>query len=346
MTRHDSVPPLAGSANQQARRRLRLPAETGGVIALAALVGLLGWLRPSFLEPASLASLLAQAALPGLLAIGMVFVLAIREIDLSAGAVFHLAATFAALLMVAGMDPWLAAMAGVAAGAGLGLINGLLVIALRLPALLVTLGTWWMIQGLSLVVGKGQTIAPPGPDGRVLAALSGRVFVIVPVTGIIFVVLAVAMHVVLHRTRFGYRVQAVGSNPQAAAHAGIPTGKVRVMTLVLMGAVAGLAGVIHLGAQGAIAPGDGGTFALLAIAAAIIGGTPLSGGNGSVIGAVIGMLVLQTILSAMTLLGVDPIWAAFTTGALIVLALVVDRLIRLRRTRRAGGGEATSLGGA
>ena len=342
MTRTDTVPPLAGSVNHRARRSIRLPAETGAVVALAVLVALLGWLSPAFLEPANLLSVLDQAALPGLLAIGMVFVLAMREIDLSAGAVFHLAATSTALLMVAGMDPWLAALAGVAAGAGLGLINGLLVIALRLPALLVTLGTWWMIQGLSLVAGKGQTMAPPGTD--VLATLSGKAFVVVPAAGVIFIVLALAMHVVLHRTRFGYRVQAVGSNPQAAAYAGIPTGKVRVLTLVLMGAMAGLAGVIHVGVQGSIAPGDGGTFALLAIAAAIIGGTSLSGGNGSVIGAAIGMLVLQAILSAMTLLGVDAIWAAFTTGALVVLALAVDRTIRLWRNWRAGHGRDNPLG--
>ncbi|AZO42204.1 ABC transporter permease [Mesorhizobium sp. M7D.F.Ca.US.005.01.1.1] len=344
MTRTDTAPPLAGSANRRPGRRIRLPAETGAAVGLAAMLGLLGWLQPSSVDAANLSSLLEQAALPGLLAIGMVFVLTMREIDLSAGAVFHLTATFTALLVVAGMNPWLAALAGIAAGAGLGLINGLLVIALRLPALLVTLGTWWMIQGLSLVIGKGQTIAPPGADGSVLATLSGKAFVIVPVTGIVFVVLAMAMHVVLHRTRFGYRVQAVGSNPRAAAYAGIPTDKVRVLTLVLMGAMAGLAGVIHLGAQGAIAPGDGGTFALLAITAAIIGGTSLSGGNGSVIGAVIGMLVLQAILSAMTLLGVDAIWAAFATGALIVLALAIDRLVNLWRNRRAGHGEDNLLG--
>lgn len=339
MTRTETAPLLAGSVNRRPGRPVRLPVETGAVIALALLVAMFGWLSPSFLDPANLLSVLSQAALPGLLAIGMVFVLASREIDVSAGAVFHLAATFTALLMVAGMDPWLAALAGVAAGAGLGLINGLLVIALRLPALLVTLGTWWMIQGLSLVVGKGQTIAPPGAD-----VFASKAFVIVPVTGIVFAVLAVAMHVVLHRTRFGYRVQAVGSNPQAAAYAGIPTGKVKLLALVLMGAMAGLAGVIHVGAQGAIAPADGGTFALLAIAAAIIGGTSLSGGNGSVIGAAIGMLVLQTILSAMTTLGVDAIWAAFTTGALVVLALGVDRMIRLWRDRRADRARDNPLG--
>ncbi len=166
----------------------------------------------------------------------------------------------------------------------------------------------------------------------------------VPAAGIVFIMLALAMHVVLHRTRFGYRLQAVGSNPQAASYAGIPTSKVRLLTLVLMGAMAGLAGVIHVGAQGAIAPGDGGTFALLAIAAAIIGGTSLSGGTGSVIGAAIGMVVLQTILRAMTLLGVDAIWAAFTTGALVVLALAVDRLVRLWRDRRADRAGDNPLG--
>ncbi|UVK54070.1 ABC transporter permease [Mesorhizobium sp. AR02] len=344
MTRTETAPPLAGSANHQGRRSIRLPAETGAVVALALLVALLGWLSPAFLEPPSLLSVLSQAALPGLLAIGMVFVLATREIDLSAGAVFHLAATFTALLMVAGMSPWLAALAGVAAGAGLGLINGLLVIALRLPALLVTLVTWWMIQGLSLVTGKGQTIVPPGITGSFFTTLSGKAFVVVPAAGLVFIVLALAMHVVLHRTRFGYRVQAVGSNPRAAAYAGIPTGKVRVLTLVLMGAMAGLAGVIHVGAQGAIAPGDGGTFALLAIAAAIIGGTSLSGGNGSVIGAAIGMLFLQVILSAMSMLGVDVAWSTFAAGTLVVLALAVDRLIRLWRNWRAGHGQDDPLG--
>ncbi|QKC84983.1 ABC transporter permease [Mesorhizobium sp. NZP2077] len=342
MTRTDTAPLLAGSANRRPGRRIRLPVETGSIVALAVLVAMLGWLSPVFLQPANLLSVLGQAALPGLLAIGMVFVLATREIDLSAGAVFHLAATSTALLMVAGVDPWLAALAGVVAGAGLGLINGLLMIALRLPALLVTLGTWWMIQGLSLVAGRGQTIVPPGAD--VLATLSGKAFVFVPAAGVVFTVLALAMHVVLHRTRFGYRLQAVGSNPRAATYAGIPTGKVKVLTLVLMGAMAGLAGVIHIGAQGAVAPGDGGTFALLAIAAAIIGGTSLSGGNGSVIGAAIGMLALQTILSAMTLLGVDAIWAAFTTGALVVLALAVDRMTRLWRERRADRARDNALG--
>ena len=339
MTRTDTAPPLAGSANRKPGRRIRLPAETGAAVGLAALAGLLGWLQPSFLDAANLSLLLGQAALPGLLAIGMVFVLTMRDIDLSAGAVFHLSAAVAALLMVAGTDPWLAALAGILLGAGLGLINGLLAITLRLPAMVVTLGTWWMIQGLSLVAGKGQTIVPPAVDSGFFTALSGKAFAVMPATCIVFAVLALAMHVVLHRTRFGYRVQAVGSNRQAAAYAGIPTPKVRLLTLVLMGAMAGLAGVTHVGANGAIAPGDGSSFMLLAIAAAVIGGTSLSGGHGSVIGAVIGILLVEVILSAMSLLGVDAAWSTFAIGLLTVLALAVDRLFRLWRNRRAGHGE-------
>lgn len=339
MTKTETAPQLAGSANPRPRRALRLPAETGAIVMLAVLLGLLGGLRPAFLDPGNLWPLLGQAAVPGLLAIGMVFVLAMREIDLSAGAVFHLCAVFTAMLMAAGIDPWPAALGGVLLGVVLGLLNGLLAITLRLPVLVVTLGTWWMIQGLSQVADKALTIASPTAGGGFFAMLSAKAFAMVPMAVIVLVVLAVILHIVLHRTRFGYRVQAIGSNPQAAAYAGIPTAQVRLLALGLMGAMAGLAGVIHVGAGGSIAPGDGSEFGLLAIAAALLGSTSLKGGHGSIVGAVIGMLVAQAILSAIALLGVDAAWRTFATGALVVLALAADRLLMLLRKRRSGHGQ-------
>ncbi|WP_296736112.1 ABC transporter permease [Mesorhizobium sp.] len=344
MTKIETVPRLAGSATHKPRRSLRLPAETGIVVALAVLVGLLGWAHRPFLEPANLISLLEQAALPGLLAIGMVFALTVREIDVSVGAVFHLAAVAAALLMTAGADPWLSAFAGIALGAVIGLGNGLVALTLRVPALIVTLGTWWMIDGLSLVLGKGQAIALPAGDGNSRAALSGKAFGGVPATVVIFVLLALVLHVVLTRTRFGYRAQATGSNPEAAAHAGIATGKVRLTALALMGAIAALAGIIHLGAHGAVAPADGNGLTLVAIAAALLGGTRLSGGHGSVIGAATGVLVIQMVLSGMTLLGVDAVWTNFAVGALLVVALAVDWLGRTWRNRRADRRHAVPRG--
>jgi ribose transport system permease protein len=334
MTRTDLTAPLAGSSAKPKGRGFRIPGEIGVLVALAAVVAVIGYFRPPFLDPVNLVSILEKAAFPGMLAIGMVFLLAIREIDVSMGSVFHLSAVFAALLMAAGVDPWLCALAGILVGAGLGLLNGLLVVALRLPAIIVTFATYLMLQGLAMAVGKGQPVTAPSLASSFFPTLSGKAFDVVPVVAVVFIVLALAMHVVLHRTRFGYRVQAVGSNPEAAAHAGIPVTRIRLQTLVLMGILSGLAGVTYVGAHGAIGSTDGSDFVPMAIAAAIIGGTSLSGGYGTVVGAVIGMMIVQAILSGATLLGLDAAWGPFATGAVMAFALILDRLIALRRCRR------------
>lgn len=334
MSKTDLIAPLAGSAVHPARRGFRIPEEIGVIIALVGMMAIIGFARPRFLNPINLFSLLGNTTFLGMLAIGMVFLLAIREIDLSVGWMFNFSAVFAALLMVAGIDPWLAAFAGVLFGAGLGLVNGLIAVTLRLPAIIVTLGTYSMFQGLSLVVNKGRAIVPSDQSSSFFSVISDKLFGIVPVAALVFIALALAMHVVLHRTRFGYRVQAVGSNPEAAAHAGIPTARVRLQTLVLMGAICGLSGVMYVGFRGAIDPNEGSDFVLVVIAAVIIGGTPLSGGHGTIIGAVIGMMIIQVISSGLIFFGIDATWSTFVTGAVTVLAVSLDRLIKFQRTRR------------
>src|SRR6185437_12504696 len=167
---------------------------------------------------------------------------------------------------------------------------------------------------------------------------SAKIFGVVPIVAIVFVSLAVILHFALHHTRFGYRVQAVGSNPEAARLAGIPNALVRLQTLVLMGAIAGLSGVLYVGFRGAIDPNEGSDFALVVIAAVIIGGTPLSGGYGTVIGAVIGMLIIQVISSGIIFFGIDATWSTFVTGAVIVLAVALDQLVKYQRSRHAAGG--------
>ena len=268
-----------------------------------------------------------------MLAIGMVYLLAIREIDLSVGWIFNFSAVFSGLLMVAGVDPWIAAFAGVAFGALLGAFNGLLAVGLRLPAIIVTLGTYSMFQGLSLVVNNGRAVVPPDQDSSFFNAISTKVFGIVPVAALVFVALAIVMHFVLHRTKFGYRVQAVGSNPEAAELAGISNAMVRLQTLVLMGAICGLSGVMYIGFRGAIDPNEGSDFVLVVVAAVIIGGTPLSGGYGTVIGAVVGMLIIQVISSGLIFFGIDATWSTFVTGAVIVVAVVLDQLVKWQRNR-------------
>jgi ribose transport system permease protein len=283
MSKTDLTPPAAGSAVQHSRRRFRIPEEIGVIIALVGMMGIIGFARPRFLNPINLFSLLGNTTFLGMLAIGMVFLLAIREIDLSVGWMFNFSAVFAALLMVAGVDPWLAAFAGILFGAGLGLINGLIAITLRLPAIIVTLGTYSMFQGLSLIVNKGRAIVPPDQSSSFFSVISEKLYGVVPVAALVFIALAIAMYV---------------------------------------------------GFRGAIDPNEGSDFVLVVIAAVIIGGTPLSGGHGTIIGAVIGMMIIQVISSGLIFFGIDATWSTFVTGAVTVLAVSLDRLIKFQRTRR------------
>lgn len=326
--------PVATAAVPSARRRLRLPDETGVIVALIVLVVFLGTLRPNFLNPATLFQQLSGAAFIGILALGMVFVIAIRDIDLSVGWMFNFAAVIGAKAMVAGLDPWLGALVAVAFGATLGLVNGALTVVLRIPVIIITLGTFSAFRGLSLVVNESRAVIPPDKAGTFFSIFDVKLFGLIPSVAIAFLVLALILHVLLHHTRFGYRVQALGSNPDAARLAGIATDRTRIQVLVLMGAIAGLTGAMFLGFREAIDPVTGGDYLLPVVAAVIIGGTPLSGGRGTILGAVIGALIIQVISTGILFLGVDVKWSTFVTGAVIIAAVAVDRLVRHQRERR------------
>ncbi len=316
-------------------RRRRLPDETGVLVALVTLIVIIGALRPNFFLPATLFQQASGAAFIGMLALGMVFVVAIRDIDLSVGWMFNFSAVIAAKAMVAGVDPWIAAGIGVAFGGLLGLVNGVLTVWLRIPVIIITLGTFSAFRGLSLVVNESRAVVPPDKTGSFFALFDIKVFDLIPIVAILFLLLAVALHLLLHRTRFGYRVQAIGSNPDAARLAGIPVDRTRILVLVLMGAVAGLTGAMFLGFREAIDPVTGGDYLLPVVAAVIIGGTPLSGGRGTIIGAVVGALIIQVITTGILFLGVDVKWSTFVTGAVIIIAVAVDQLVRRQRERRA-----------
>lgn len=311
-----------------------VPDEAGVLVALLALVVVVGLLRPNFLQPATLFQQLSGAAFIGVLALGMVFVVAIRDIDLSIGWIFNFSAVIAGKAMVMGIEPWIAAGIGIAFGGFLGLINGVLAVSLRIPVIIITLGTFSAFRGLSLVVNESRAVVPPDKTSSFFALFETKVFGLIPSVAIAFLVLAVVLHLVLHRTRFGYRVQAMGSNPDAARLAGIPVDRTRILVLVLMGAIAGLTGAMFLGFRQAIDPVTGGDYLLPVVAAVIIGGTPLSGGRGTIIGAVVGALIIQVITTGILFLGVDVKWSTFVTGAVIILAVAVDQLVRRQRERR------------
>jgi ribose transport system permease protein len=316
-------------------RRRRLPEELGVIVALAVLVALVGAVRPAFVDPDTLFNLSASNAFVGILALGMVFLLAMREIDLSIGWMFNFSAVVAALAMRNGIDPFLAAGIGIAFGCLLGVVNGVLAVGLRLPVLIITLGTLSMYQGLSLVVNDSRAVVPSREvrDGPYFELLSADLPGGIPVVTAILVVLAVVLHLLLHRTRFGYRVLAIGSNPEAARLAGVPIAKTRVEVCALMGAMAGISGALFVGFRGAVDPNSGSDFLLPVVAAVIIGGTPLAGGAGTIYGALIGVLIIAVIGSGVIFLGIDAVWSTFVTGFVIVVAVGVDQLVRQQRRR-------------
>jgi ribose transport system permease protein len=315
--------------------RSRLPEETGVVAALVILVVVVGIANPSFLQPRSLAQLLGNAAFTGMLAVGMVFVVVIRDIDLSIGSMFNFTAVVSAKAMVLGIEPFVAAGIGIAFGGLLGLVNGVLSVGLRIPVIIITLGTLSAYRGLSLVVNESKAVLPPDKAAPFFALWDIRLFDVIPSVAIAFVALAVAMHILLQKTRFGYRVQAMGSNPEAARLAGIPVDRTRILVLVLMGLIAGFAGVVFLGYREAIDPDTGDAFLLPVVAAVIIGGTPLSGGRGTILGAVLGALIIQAVQSSILFLRIGAQWSTFVTGAVIIIAVAVDQLVRRQRSRRA-----------
>ena len=309
-----------------------LPDEIGVTAALVILVVAVGIVQPNFLAPNNLVQLVSNSAYFGVIALGMVFLLALGEIDLSVGWNFNFSAVLTAQLMLFGVDPWLAAACGIGFGAALGLFNGILTVALGLPSIIVTLGTLSVFQGLSLVVTKSRAIIPPDLSSSFFAVTNSRLLGI-PFVVYGFVVAAVVLHLVFRKSRFGYRVQAIGSNREAATLAGIPINRTKVVALVLMGALCGLMGATFIGVRQAIDPTTGGEFLLVAIAAAIIGGTPVTGGMGTIVGASIGALVISTIRSGVIFLGVDARWSTFITGAVILLAVAVDKALRVQRDR-------------
>ncbi len=323
------------------RRKLRLPDEIGVIGVLVVMVAFIGIAHPEFLNPINLLRLFGNTAFYGMIALAMVFLLAIREIDLSVGWIFNFSAVIAAILMVNGIDPWIAALGGVLFGALLGLFNGVLAVGLKIPNIIVTLGTFSMFRGLSLVVNQSRAVVPPdeATASSFFTFATTRLFGVIPMVAVIFLVMAIALHFVLHRTRFGYRVQAIGSNPEAARLAGIPVSWVRLQTLIMIGAVSGLSGSLFVGFRGAIDPTSGQDFALTVVAAAIIGGTPLSGGWGTVIGAVIGVLIIAVISSGIIFFGIDAKWSTFVTGLVTVMAVVLDQLIKRQRNRRLQRGD-------
>jgi ribose transport system permease protein len=311
----------------------RLPAEVAFVVFtrtafVAALVTLLAVASPHFLTTDNMVIVLRQAALQFLMSAGLTLVVLTGGIDLSIGAVLGLAACLGAGFIAQGM-----VVTGIllALGAGLacGLVNGALVAYVGIPAFIATYGMLWVAHGLGYVFMKGEVIHGFPAAFRTLGA--GFVGSI-PVPVLIGAALLLVLHVVLHLTRFGRALYAIGGNALAARLTGMPVKRHLVTVYALSGVLAAIAGLVVIARVNAADSGTGEELLLTAIAAVCLGGTSLFGGAGGIVGTAIGAVILALVVNGMNMLSIATFWQAFAMGVIVILAVLADVSFKRRVT--------------
>lgn len=328
----------AAQAQPGRLRRLFGARETGVLVALILMSVLLAVTTPAFLNTRNLLNIGRQVSLVGIMAVGMTFILISREIDLSIGAVFAIAGLATGMLLLDGWGLWLSLAAGLLVGMLIGAINGVLSTYGQLPSFITTLGMMSVVRGVALLMTDGQPVAvsaQTGLDQRTLDTFfflgQGRLFGVIPMQLVFFAVVVLIGWLLLSRTVFGFRIYAVGGNDKAARVSGIKVYNVKVWAFTLMGLLSGLAGVLGFSFLPSSQAGRTGIgMELDVIAATIVGGASLSGGEGTMLGTVLGVLIIGVLRNGLVLLGISAFWQETVIGLVIILAVGIDKWSKRR----------------
>jgi ribose transport system permease protein len=321
------------SRSERAVGRLRAMQEIGVLAALIVLCIGLTIATPTFPTAMNLLKVARQASYIGIMAVGMVFVVSMGDIDLSVGSILTLTNVVTALALRAGLPVPVALLVGLTAGGVCGFINGGLAVLLRIPMIIVTLGSLSVYRGIALVLCANAPISQFSKN-HPFFDIGGGDIARIPTSVILMVVVAMMGWLVLTRTVFGRRVQAIGGNAQSARLSGIRIERYRIGVMTLNGVIAALAGIIALAFLQSADPSTGPGYELWVIASVIIGGTALSGGYGSVPGAILGALIIYVIRNGLVLLGAPSNTDTAVTGGAIIVAVAIDSFVR-RKARAA-----------
>ncbi|MDX5360057.1 MAG: ABC transporter permease [Alphaproteobacteria bacterium] len=302
--------------------------RTGIWLLLGAAVLLAAAGLPEFREAGNLANVVRQSSALGLLAIGQTFVILAGLIDLSVGMAAGLVVVLACALMGGDAAATLpVALAMLALGAGIGAVNGTLANTLRVHPLILTFGMLFVLQGAIFT----YTDRSVGRASEPLQTLANGDIAGIPISGLVLVAAAVAAHLVITRTRFGHHLVAVGGHAESARRSGIPVARIRFLAFVISGVFAAAGGLVLAGRLGTGYPLAGSGLELDAIVAVVLGGTALSGGRGSVVRSVAGVLVLAVASNVLNLLEVSAFVQIFVKGVIVIAAILANQ------PRRAGG---------
>lgn len=319
-------------ANPRSLVDLVLRARTFGIVGiLAVFVIFTTLIQSSFLSGSNIRFVLGNATLYALVAIGETFVVLTRNVDLSVGSVVGLSAYVSANMFQAhhGIPIPVAFLVGVGIGVACGVVTGLITAIGRVPSLVVTLAMLYIIRGVdTIVVGSGQVVANSLPNSFI-SIFHDTVIGIPDLAWVTAILVAIASYY-LRSYRSGRDLYAIGSDPDAARLAGIPIARRVFFAFVLSGAIAGLGGVFWAAQYNTIDATAANGLELQIIAAVVVGGVAIFGGSGSVVGAALGALLLQTITVALNVLGVPSLWTEAIAGFLLIVAITIDRGIQLR----------------
>lgn len=307
------------------------------IVAVAALLGLFRIWVPTFLHPDNMLDLTQQISVNAILAFGMTLTILIGGIDLSVGALVALVGTTTVYILTLGgsghQDAWLlagAVLAGLGAAAAFGAFNGLCAAKTKMPPFIITLAMMLVARGAALRFNEGRPMHVDEYHEVFLALGNGRLFDRIPIPVIIMAVLFVLMAILLHRTRFGQHVYAMGGNREAARFTGIPLVRVEILVYMICSILAGVAGIIHASQLYSAEPGSGMGFELTAIAAAVVGGTSFTGGRGAMVGTLLGAIIIGILDKGLNQAGVHFSLQYIVKGLVILAAVYMD----VRRRKR------------
>lgn len=308
--------------NENVKQQL---AKYKSLIGLVLLCIVITFVTPNFITLTNITNVFTQVSVNAIIAIGMTFVILTGGIDLSVGSTLAISGSLAASIIKSTGNVPLAVLVASLVGISVGLINGLLISKGKLQAFIVTLATMTIFRGLTLVFTDGTPISKL-PEAFVNVGNGKIGFMPIPI--IITVVVAVLAIYLLSKTRFGRYLYALGGNEDSARLSGINTSKIKVLAYVISGFAASIAGVIITSRIGSASPNAGMGFELDAIAAVVIGGTSLAGGEGRITGTIIGALVIGVLNNGLNLMNVSPFYQSIVKGLVILIAVLLDRKSR------------------
>ncbi len=301
---------------------LRKNRMTGLIVLMVLLILILSLLRPdTFFSSTNLFNILKQASIVSIIAFGQTFIMVSGGIDLSVGYSLGLSGVIMAVMITSGFSPMLAILGGLGISCLIGLANGVIITQFKLPPFIVTLGLAKIARGIMYVLTRGYPI--PVRDPFVIG-VGNKYLGPFPIMSLIMLALFVISAFVLGKTVFGLRTKAIGGNETAARLSGIKVTRHKIMLYVLTGLLCGIAGIIMAGRVNSGNPNSGVNFDLDSIAAVIVGGTAMSGGEGTVIGTLLGALILQIISNGLVLMNVSIYWQTIVAGVLIISVCALD----------------------